>query len=247
MTIITPKALHRTLERLLAHSQIPDEDRKNLENLAIDERLFDPGSFIIREGDFPREIFILISGFCIRHKISKDGYRQIVGINIAGDIINLHNLGLDESDHNVQMLTRSVVAAVPKDEMRCLLYNGGGAIGAALLSASLIESSIYREWILNNGRRDSRTRIGHLLCELSVRLELSGMGSGQAYDLPMTQEQLGDALGITAVHVNRSLKFLARDGLIKQVGRRISFPNWNKLKDEMGFNARYLYVRPPSQ
>ncbi|WP_416366544.1 Crp/Fnr family transcriptional regulator [Sphingomonas aurantiaca] len=89
--------------------------------------------------------------------------------------------------------------------------------------------------------------MGHLLCELAVRLEVSGIGSGQAYDLPMTQEQLGDAVGITAVHVNRSLKSLARDGLINQVGRRISFPNWNRLKDAVGFNARYLYVRPPSQ
>lgn len=239
-------ALQCMLDRLLVHSPIPDEDHRSLESLPIDERLFEPGSFIIREGDFPREILILMSGFCIRHKISKDGYRQIVGVNIPGDIINLQNLCLDESDHNVQMLTRSIVAAVLKDKVRILL-NSRVAIGAAFLAASLVESSIYREWILNNGRRDSRTRIGHLLCELAVRLEVGGMGSGQAYDLPMTQEQLGDAVGITAVHVNRSLKALARDGLINQVGRRISFPNWNRLKDEVGFNARYLYVRPPSQ
>ena len=239
-------ALQHALDRLLIHSPIPDEDRKTLESLPVEERLFEPGSFIIREGDFPRELLILKSGFCIRHKISKDGYRQIVGVNIAGDIVNLHNLCLDESDHNVQMLTRSIVAAVSKDEVLFLLHRRG-AIGAAFFAASLVDSSIYREWILNNGRRDSRTRIGHLLCELAVRLEVSGIGSGQAYDLPMTQEQLGDAVGITAVHVNRSLKSLARDGLINQVGRRISFPNWNRLKDAVGFNARYLYVRPPSQ
>lgn len=243
LTIASSPSLGRMIRRLAMHSPLSEGDQKALENLSTKESFFEPSSFVIREGDRPADLFILVSGFCIRHKISKDGYRQIVGVSIPGDIINIHNLLLDESDYNVQMLARSVFLTVSSMDVRSLLESRP-AVGAALLSVILIESSIYREWLLNNGRRDSRTRIGHLLCELSVRLD-SGIDSGTAYDLPMTQEQLGDAVGITAVHVNRSLKSLARDGLIEQIGRRVVFPDWSRLKDEVGFNARYLHARRP--
>ncbi len=230
---------------LSLHSALFDADRIALNNLAKIERSFEPGSFIIREGDHPTELLVLTSGLCIIHKISTDGYRQIVSIKLSEDIININNIYLDISDYNVQSLTRCTVVAVPKNEMRSLATQRV-ALGTALIRASLIEASIYREWILNNGRRDARTRIGHLLCELAVRLDVSGTASGQAYDLPMSQEQLGDAVSITPVHVNRSLKSLVHDGLIEQSGRRIVFPDWNRLKDEAGFNERYLHGRQRS-
>ena len=230
------------VDRLAVHSTLSDVDRTALNNLANTKRSYEPGSFIIREGDYPSQLLILVSGFCILHKISKDGYRQIVGIKIADEFINLNNFYLEIADHNVQSLTRCTVVAVPANVMRALAKQRV-ALGTAFIRASLIEASIYREWILNNGRRDARTRIGHLLCELAVRLDVSGAASGQGYDLPMSQEQLGDAVSITPVHVNRSLKSLVHDGLIEQSGRRIGFPDWNRLKDEVGFNERYLHDR----
>lgn len=131
---------------------------------------------------------------------------------------------------------------MPKNEVLSLA-NQRFALGSAFIRTSLIEASIYREWILNNGRRDARTRISHLLCELAVRLDVSGIAPGQAYDLPMSHEQLRDTVSMTPVQVNRSLKSLALDGLIEQSGRRIGFPNWNRFKDEAGFNDRYLHDR----
>jgi CRP-like cAMP-binding protein len=106
----------------------------------------------------------------------------------------------------------------------------------------MVEASIYREWLLNNGRRDARARIAHLLCELVVRSDALGINLGGNYNLPMTQEQIGDAVGLTAVHVNRTLKSLSNDGLITLTGRGISFPDWDRLKDEAGFNSRYLHM-----
>ena len=98
--------------------------------------------------------------------------------------------------------------------------------------------------MLNVGRRDSRSRIAHLLCELSLRLDAEGLTQDYGYDLPMTQEQLADAVGLTPVHVNRTLKALEADGLVMRTKRNISFPDWQKLRSVGDFNQRYLHLEP---
>jgi CRP-like cAMP-binding protein len=113
-----------------------------------------------------------------------------------------------------------------------------------LLARNLVESSIFREWVLNVGRRNSRTRLAHVLCELGVRLEAEGLAEAYGYELPMTQEQLADALGLTPVHVNRTLKTLEAEGLIQRTKRNISFPDWNRLRAIGDFNQRYLHLEP---
>jgi CRP-like cAMP-binding protein len=108
----------------------------------------------------------------------------------------------------------------------------------------LVEASIFREWVLNVGRRDSRARIAHLLCELAVRLNEEGLAKDYGYDLPMTQEQIADAVGLTPVHVNRTLKALEEDGLVIRTKRNISFPEWQRLRSVGDFNQRYLHLEP---
>jgi CRP-like cAMP-binding protein len=116
------------------------------------------------------------------------------------------------------------------------------AAGQALWVDALVESSIHREWLLNVGRRNARSRLAHLLCEFSVRLKQSTPGDAMAYELPMTQEQLGDALGLTPVHVNRVLKSLETDGLIARKKRQVSVIDWAGLRDAAEFNERYLHL-----
>jgi len=106
----------------------------------------------------------------------------------------------------------------------------------------LIETSMLREWLLNIGQRDARARIAHFLCELTVRIGGSSESMDRSFELPMTQEQLGDALGLTPVHINRTLKALARDGLIARDGKNIRFPDWSRIRDAAEFNARYLHL-----
>ena len=107
---------------------------------------------------------------------------------------------------------------------------------------ALVESSIHREWLLNVGRRNARSRLAHLLCEFSVRFQKSTIADAMAYELPMTQEQLGDALGLTPVHVNRVLKSLETDGLIARKKRQVSVIDWPRLRDAAEFNERYLHL-----
>ena len=145
------------------------------------------------------------------------------------------------ADHSVQMLTRGDVATVLRTDLQQLTRERPNVAHAILINI-LVEASISREWIYNVGRRDARSRAAHLLCELAVRLDAEGLSQEYGYELPMTQEQLGDALGLTSVHVNRTLKSLEADGLIVRTKRTINFPDWHKMRHVADFNQRYLHL-----
>jgi CRP-like cAMP-binding protein len=109
---------------------------------------------------------------------------------------------------------------------------------------TLVDASIFREWIMNVGRRDARTRVAHLLCEFSLRLKLAGLGQDNSYELPMTQDQLADATGLTSVHVNRTIKLLEAQGLIDRSSpRSIHIGDWRKLAEVGDFDSNYLHLR----
>jgi CRP-like cAMP-binding protein len=160
---------------------------------------------------------------------------------MKGDLLDLQNVLLATVDHNVQMLSEGEVLLIPVDKMRQLAL-AYPAVGLAMWHETLAEQSILREWMLNVSRRHARTRIAHLLCELAVRLELAGLGRQTCYDLPITQEQLGDAVALTPVHVNRTLFNLEQDGLITRARRRISIVDWEKMVKVADFNPRYLHM-----
>ena len=182
-----------------------------------------------------------MSGFAFRQKVTGAGSRQIIAVCIPGDAIDFQNMFLDISDHAVQMLTRAVVADIPREALQDLIFQRP-AIGAAVIHLTLIEASILREWVVNVGRRDARARIAHILCEFAVRLEARGLAPKDGFELPMTQEQLGDATGLTPVHVNRVLKGLQTEGLINRRRRHIQFPDWRALQDTAISRRRYLHL-----
>lgn len=204
-------------------------------------RSLTPGQYIVWDGDKPQYSCLLLSGFAYRHKIAGNGGRQIMSIHMKGDIVDLQNSLLGVADHNVQMLTAGEIAVIPIEAVRALAFDHPG-IGMAMWYETLVEGSIFREWIINVGRRDARTRIAHLLCEFALRLEVAELGEPSHYILPMTQEQLADAVALTPVHVNRTLKQLEADGLISRTQRLISIGDWTKLAKEGDFQPRYLHL-----
>lgn len=235
--------LELLVRNLEVRSPLPDEDRRLLLGLPFALRKLEPASYTIREADPPENCAILLSGFAYRQKLTGEGGRQILSIHIPGDALDFQNLFLDVSDHSIQMLTRGEVATIPRDALQELALTRP-AIAHAILVKTLVESSIFREWVLNVGRRDARTRMAHLLCELGVRLECEGLSHDYGYELPMTQKQLADAVGLTPVHVNRVLKTLENDGLIARSKRSITFPHWQQLRSVGDFNQRYLHLEP---
>ena len=231
------------LRSLELHSELGEDDRRAVLSLPYVLRTLEPSTYTVREGDPPRDCAVLVSGFAYRQKISGDGLRQIVALHMPGDALDFQNLFLDISDHSVQTLTRAELAFVPRTALQGLARSNA-AVGHAILVTILIESSIFREWVLNVGRRDARTRLAHLLCEFAIRLEAHELVSDYGYELPMTQEQLADALGLTPVHVNRTLRTLEAEGLITRNRRHIAFPNWERMRDMADFNQRYLHLEP---
>jgi CRP-like cAMP-binding protein len=231
------------VRNLELRSPLPPEDRAAVLNLPHTVRTLEPATYTIREADAPEHCCILVSGFAYRQKLTGDGSRQIVALHIPGDALDFQNLFLDVSDHSLQMLTRAEVAFVTMRDLQDLARDRP-AVGHAILVKILVEASIFREWVLNVGRRESKARIAHLLCELGVRLDAEGLAVYYGYELPMTQEQLADAVGLTPVHVNRTLKALEAEGLILRSKRAISFPDWKRLRLVSDFNQRYLHLEP---
>ncbi len=238
-----PHPLDLLIRKLSTHGQLSGEDRDAIRGLSFVPRTLEAGTYLVREGDPPSRCGVLISGFAYRQKHTGDGQRQIVALHIPGEAVDFQNLYLDVSDHSVQMLTRGEVAFVPRTDFQELIRTRA-AVAHAILINVLVEGSIFREWVVNVGRRDARTRMAHLLCEFAIRMEAQGLAGSDGFELPITQEQLADAVGLTPVHVNRTLKALDAAGLITRNKRSIRFPAWERMRDVADFNQRYLHLTP---
>jgi len=229
--------LFRRWSRRLALSS---DDKNAVASLEWTRRQFQRDAYLAREGEPTNICTLLIEGVAYRQKILSDGSRQIISFHIAGEFLDLQNCLLEVADHNVQALTRCNVAAVPK-ELLLEVMNARSAVGRAIWLDSLIDASVFREWVVNVGRRDAKQRIAHLLCELASRLKAAGLGEGPMFDFPLTQEHIGDATGLTAVHTNRTLQALRRAGLISLGASKLTVLDWDSLAQTGDFNERYLH------
>jgi CRP-like cAMP-binding protein len=238
---VSKSPLDLLLRKLETHSALSEEDRQAILALPYTLKTLEAGSYTVREGDAPHTCGVLVSGFAYRQKLTGDGARQILALHIPGDAVDFQNLFLDVADHSVQTLTRAEIAVIPRAELQELARTRSG-VGHAILVTILVEASIFREWVLNVGQRDARSRLAHVLCEFAIRLETQGLEQEYGYELPMTQEQLADALGLTPVHVNRTLKTLEAEGLITRNRRQIHFPDWERMRRVADFNQRYLHL-----
>jgi CRP-like cAMP-binding protein len=238
----TPHALDGLIRKLEQHTLLDDGDRRAIRDMQYTARTLDAGTYLVREGDQPEYCCMILSGFAYRHKVTGDGARQIIAIHMTGDFVDLQNSYLEVSDHNVQALTRSEIGFVPRGVIRDMTARLPN-LNRAFWTDTLVDASVFREWVMNVGRRASVTRIAHLLCEFALRLEAAGLAkSDHSYELPMTQEQIADAVGLTPVHVNRVLQELGRMGLIEREKRLVQIPDWERLRQIGDFSARYLHM-----
>jgi CRP-like cAMP-binding protein len=228
------------LRRLERRSPLGEEGRKALLALPHNVKRLSAGAHLIRDGDTPEYCTLLLSGFAYRYKLTGQGGRQIISLHCPSEFLDLQNSFLGVADHSVQTLTEAEAAMIPQQALQDLVL-ANPSVARALWIDTLIDASIFREWVVNVGRRDSRARVAHILCEFSLRLEAAGLASNHHYELPMTQEQLADAVGLTSVHVNRVLKQLGDEGLIRRDRRTIVITDWKRMREAGDFNERYLH------
>ena len=218
-----------------------DADRAALLRLPHTLRTIEHHHFVRREGDRPTHSCLLRSGVVLRHRTLGDGTRQIVAIHLPGDFVDLPSAMLGTADYSAQAVTRCEVAYLRNDALK-EIARARCRIGQAMWQDTLIDTSIAREWIANVGRRDSPTRIAHFLCEIALRLEAAGLEKRTAWELPLTQDQIADCTGLTAVHVNRTLKALTKAGLITHAKRSVTIGDWRKLARAGDFRPGYLHL-----
>jgi CRP-like cAMP-binding protein len=201
-----------------------------------------PDQDIVKEGDRPFECCLILEGWACRYKLTKEGKRQIVSFHMPGDIPDLQSLHIEVMDHSLRTLTPSKLAFIPHSTIRELTRRCP-RIGDAFVRDILVDSAVFREWMLGLGRREAYERIAHLFCELYVRLRAIGQTNGRGFNMPITQAELGDALGFSTVHVNRTMQELRGDGLIVTKGGSVVVKDWEGLKQAGEFDAVYLHLR----
>ena len=230
--------LHAKLQTV---TDLGEDDRAALEAICADARELGARRNIIREGDRPDHVHLMVDGWAARYKLLPDGERQITAFLLPGDFCDVHVTILGEMDHSISTLTRARVAFVPRETMDRLADRPN--LAKALWWATLVDEAVLRSWIVNVGRRDAFAAIGHLICELYARMRNVGLADGHHFEMPLTQEEIADALGLTPVHVNRVLQRLRSERLISLKRSSLTILDYPRLEQEAGFSANYLHLR----
>jgi len=197
------------------------------------------GRSIARQGEEGRGCLILVSGIAARYGLTVSGKQQILSFHYPGDVLDLPRyFGRDEEAATVA-ISAVELAAVPHRAIRQTAADHP-ALAEALLADTLVEAAIGREWLLNVGQRTATARLAHLLCEAALRLSASGYGEPSSFDFPFTQAHLAAAAGLTAVHVNRTLRVLTESGLIAYDVQRVTIHDVARLRSVGDFDPAYL-------
>ena len=228
------------LRRWQKRSDLRHEDVQAIRNLSWRYQEFPREAYIVEEGAPVETCALIIEGWAYRQKVLPNGARQIISIHIPGEFVDLQNSMLGTADHNVQSLGRSVAALTPASALAELAMTNS-AIGKAMWLDTLVDGSIFREWVVNVGRRDAKQRIAHLICEQALRMQAAGLGEPERFNFPLTQDQLGDAVGLTPVHTNRSLQTLRKARLIDYGTGWIEILDWPGLQLVGQFDELYLH------
>ena len=232
-----PNPLIRKLE---AFGPLPDSDKRALEQATGQTRWIDAGRDLVCKGDRPMECRLILRGVAYRHRTLEDGQRQIMGFEIPGDLCDLHGFLLGQADHAVATLTLCKVATLPREALAGWM-EGRPAIARALWHGTLVDAAVSQVWLCNIGRRTARGRIAHLLCEVLRRLQAVGLAEDGG-TLPIPPAEIADALGLSVVHVNRTLWRLHGEGLIALNDGRVTIADVPGLQAAGEFDPTYLFL-----
>ena len=231
------------IRKLRLNAELDTDDIGAIERLPFTREQLTAGTFIVREGDRPTRCCLVVDGFLFRAKTTEDSKRQILSFHLPGDIPDLQSLHLHVSDHDLVALNDATVGFIPHEALHAIT-SARPKVAAVLWRETLIDSALFRDWIVNVSRRPAPARMAHLISELARRLEGVGLlKDDQAY-LPLTQVHLADALGLTSVHVNRVLQELRRDGVMDLRDRVLRFSDVERLEELGAFDPLYLHQDP---
>ena len=233
--------IDRPLMKLRIRDDISPEEEQAFRAAVVETKQIAADKVYVRAGEQLTVCTLLLEGLMCRYKDLASGERQISEIHVAGDFADLHSFTLKRLDHNVMTLTPCRVAIVPHERL-ALITEQYPHLTRLLWFSTNLDAAIHREWELSLGRRSAIARLAHLFCELFVRLEIVGLADPESYDLRLTQTDIAECLGLTSVHVNRTLKELREQGLVEFRNWRVTIRDRAELERLAEFSRDYLYL-----
>ena len=234
--------VNRFIDKLSGFGALTDADKTILAAATAKPRKFAARQDLIREGDRPGPVFIVLEGWACRYKILPSGTRQVLAYLMPGDSCDLHVGLLAEMDHSIQTVTAATVATISRADMDVIM-DRHPSVAKAMYTAQLVDEGTMRAWITSMGRRSSVERVAHLMCELYIRARNIGLTTEATFALPLSQLLLADSLGMTPVHLNRVLKELRLSGAMTLQRGSLLITDPAKLVQIAGFDENYLHRR----
>ncbi len=232
----------RIIRRLETISKLGDSEKEALRALPMRRKAFAENADIISEDSRATECCVILDGMAARYKHVAKGRRSILSIHFAGDLPDLQGLHLAHMDHGISALTPVRVGFISHETIKATIATHQ-QLENVLMRYALIDASIFRQWIANLSRRTALERIAHIFCEVYVRMSALGLSAPDGFRLPMTQAELGDAAGLSPVHVNRVMQRMRKDGLIISRGDLHAVGDWDRLSNAADFDENYLHLR----
>jgi CRP-like cAMP-binding protein len=229
------------LKKLRKRTEISAEEERAIRNAVAETRRLPADRIVARAGEELHSSTLLLDGWMARSKDLESGERQVTELHVAGDFADLHSFTLKCLDHDLVTLTECTVAVVPHDRIQELTERYPH-LGRVYWFATNVDAAIHREWALSLAQRSALSRMAHLFCELCARLEVVGKTAGNSYELPLTQRELSECLGLTVVHANRTIQELRRRSLVDFQNRQLTILNPEALKAVAEFDDSYLYL-----
>lgn len=233
------------IQSIVRRAEISPEDIALLEALDGEIITVRPGSEIVPAQQFVQHSCLVISGLAARVQQFGDR-RQISAVNVPGDFVDVHSLVLRKLEHSVVALSECTIARITHEQLREATETSP-RLGRALWMLTAIEAAVHRTWIASLGRRSSLEHMAHFFCEMRLRLGLVGLVKDEAFTFPVTQVDLADVLGLTPVHVNRSLKTLRESGMLLWRDRSVVLRDAAGLATLAAFDATYLSLEHMSR
>ena len=238
--------LNPLVQKLAQRDILSAEERGILEDLALDTRSYRFGDVIVHEDEPLDRSCLLLEGFASRVRATRGGKRQIVAVHVTGDFLDLHSFVLKRIDHTIEALTPCRVALVPHGALTRITERFPHLTRLLWLS-TVIDGAIHRAWLYAMGSRSAAGQLAHFICEMFLRLQAIGHTDGPSMRLPFTQVEIGEILGLSSVHVNRTLQSLRADNLLRWQDQLITILDWDGLCREAEFDPTYLSLQKESR
>ncbi|MHB0774801.1 Crp/Fnr family transcriptional regulator [Halomonas sp. WWR20] len=230
------------IQKLCSYTDLSEHEKQALRDAVIRVDTINKRQDIISEGQRPEHVHLVLEGWACRYKLLETGKHHIMAYLLPGDLCDMYVTLLDEMDHSIRTLTPAKVASISQDKLNYIVDHCP-RLARALFWSTLVDEAILREWLVNAGGRAADVRLAHIFCELLLRSRSAGLTQDNSFDLPLTQEELGETMGLTVVHTNRIVQRLRKEGLITLNSKRMVIEDWERLKAFGQFNPNYLHHR----